>query len=109
VAVDCDGKIDELIPTWINNGVNTMFPIEVGTWQADFSRWRSMYGTQIKGVGAVNKKVFSLDYQAVDMEIERLKPIVQSGGFIPCPDHMIPPDAKWENIRYYCDKVRDII
>jgi uroporphyrinogen decarboxylase len=34
VSLDCDGKIDALIPTWIENGVNTMFPMEVGTWKA---------------------------------------------------------------------------
>ena len=34
VSVDCDGWIDALIPTWLENGVNTMFPIEVGTWKA---------------------------------------------------------------------------
>ena len=22
---------------------------------------------------------------------------------IPCPDHRIAPDAKWDNMRYYCD------
>ena len=39
-------------------------------------------------------------------EIERLKPIVDMGGYIPCPDHRIPPDAKWENVQYYCERFR---
>ena len=59
VSVDCDGWIDRLVPIWLENGVNTMFPIEVGT-------------------------------------------------FIPCPDHRIAPDAKFENVQYYCDKLQNL-
>lgn len=107
VSVDCDGCIDALIPTWINNGVNTMFPIEVGTWNASILPWREKYGKELRGVGGMNKTVFSQDYAAVDKEIERLKPLVELGGYIPCPDHRIPLDAKWENVQYYCERMRE--
>ena len=106
VSVDCDGKIDELVPVWLENGVNTMFPIEVGTWHASFDNWRRIYGRDLRGVGGMDKRVFAQDYTAVDKEIERLKPIVDMGGYIPCPDHRIPPDAKWENVQYYCERFR---
>jgi Uroporphyrinogen-III decarboxylase len=108
VSLDCDGKIDSLIPTWIENGVNTMFPIEVGTWNADIRPWREIYGRELRGVGGMDKKVFALDYAAIDTEIERLKPLVELGGYIPCPDHRIAPDAEWENVQYYCEKIRKV-
>ena len=106
VSLDCDGKIDALIPTWIHNGVNTMFPMEVGTWNASIAPWREEYGKDIKGVGGMNKVAFAYEYSAIDAEIERLKPLVDLGGYVPCPDHRIPPDAKWENVQYYCEKMR---
>jgi hypothetical protein len=106
VSVDCDGLIDALIPTWIENGVNTMFPIEVGTWNASIAPWREQYGRELRGVGGMRKYTFALDYAAVDAEIERLKPLVELGGYIPCPDHRLAPDAKWENVQYYCDRMR---
>lgn len=106
ISLDCDGLIDALIPTWLHNGVNTMFPIEVGTWKASIEPWRQQYGKGIRGVGGMNKTIFSQDYAAVDAEIERLKPLVELGGYIPCPDHRIAPDAKWENVQYYCEKAR---
>ena len=106
VSVDCDGLIDALIPTWIENGVNTMFPIEVGTWNASIAPWREQYGRELRGVGGMRKYTFALDYAAVDDEIERLKPLVELGGYIPCPDHRLAPDAKWENVQYYCDRMR---
>lgn len=106
VSVDCDGMIDSLIPTWLENGVNTMFPIEVGTWNASIQPWRDLYGRDLRGVGGMNKTVFSRDRAAVDAEVQRLKPLVELGGFIPCPDHRIAPDAVWDNVLYYCERMR---
>jgi uroporphyrinogen decarboxylase len=108
VSVDCDGKIDDLIPTWLENGVNVMFPIEVGIWNASIAPWRAKFGPEIRGVGGVDKKAFSRGYSEVDKEIERLKPLVDLGGYIPCPDHRLPPDAKWENIQYYCERMKKV-
>ncbi len=101
--------IDSLIPTWIENGVNTMFPIEVGTWEANIKPWRERYGEELRGVGGMNKTVFAQDYAAVDREVERLKELIALGRYIPCPDHRIAPDAKFENVQYYCDKMQNLI
>jgi len=108
ISVDCDGWIDKLIPIWLENGVNTMFPIEVGTWNASIAPWREKYGKELRGVGGMNKTVFARDYKAIDEEIERLKPLIELGGYIPCPDHRIAPDAKFENVQYYCDKMQNL-
>jgi uroporphyrinogen decarboxylase len=109
ISLDCDGVIDALIPVWLENGVNTMFPIEVGTWNANIAPWREQYGKDLRGVGGMDKRVFAYDYAAIDKEVERLKALVSLGGYIPCPDHRIPPDAKWENVQYYCQRMHDTI
>ena len=106
VSLDCDGKIDALVPVWFENGVNTMFPIEVGTWDASIQPWREQFGRRLRGVGGMNKTVFAKDRAAIDAEIERLKPLVELGGFIPCPDHRIAPDAEYDLVRYYTDRMR---
>ena len=108
VSLDCDGMIDALIPTWFRNGVNTMFPIEVGTWNASIRPWRDQYGRELRGVGGMNKTVFARDRKSVDAEIERLRPLVELGGYIPCPDHRIAPDAQWDLVRHYCDRMRSV-
>ena len=88
--------------------MNTMFPIEVGTWGASIKPWREQYGRQILGVGGMNKTLFAHTRAAVDAEVERLRPLVALGGYIPCPDHRIAPDAEWDNVRYYCDRMREV-
>lgn len=107
-SLDCDGCIDKLVPIWLENGVNTMFPIEVGTWGASIGPWREQYGKELRGVGGMDKRAFAAGREAVDAEIERLKPLVDLGGYIPCPDHRIPPDAQYDNVRYYCDRMREV-
>lgn len=106
VSLDCDGKIDALVPIWLRHGVNTMFPIEIGNWNASIAPWRAQHGRELRGVGGVDKRIFGMDRAAIDAEIERLKPLVELGGYLPCPDHRIPPDAIWENVQYYCDAFR---
>lgn len=108
VSVDCDGWIDSLIPTWMDNGVNTMFPIEVGTWDASIEPWRKAYGEKMHGVGGMRKSLLALDYAAIDEELKRLAPMAKELGYIPCPDHRIPDNARWETVQYYAEKVKDI-
>lgn len=108
VSLDCDGWIDRLVPLWLANGVNIMFPIEVGTWNASLAPWREKYGRELRGVGGMDKRVFARDFAAIDAEIERLRPLIDLGGYIPCPDHRIAPDAEWDNVRYYCDRLREV-
>ena len=107
VSLDCDGLIDSLLPIWLSNGVNTMFPIEVGTWEASIAPWRKKYGRELRGVGGMNKTVFAHDFAVIDAEIVRLKDLVKLGGYLPCPDHRIAPDAKWDNVVYYVQKMRE--
>ena len=108
VSLDCDGCIDLLVPVWLKNGVNTMFPIEVGTWNASIAKWREQYGRDLRGVGGMDKRVFAHDKAAVDAEVERLKALIDLGGYIPCPDHRIAPDAKFELVQYYCEKMHKL-
>jgi uroporphyrinogen decarboxylase len=108
VSLDCDGKIDKLVPIWLHAGVNTMCPIEVGTWGANIAPWRKQYGRELRGVGGMDKRVFSQDRAAVEAEVQRLKPLIELGGYIPCPDHRIAPDSEWDNVVYYCDRLHEL-
>ena len=108
VSVDCDGCIDTLVPIWLKNGVNTMFPIEVGTWGASIAPWREKYGRTLRGVGGMNKTLFARDREAIDREVERLEGLISLGGYIPCPDHRIAPDAEFELVQYYCEKMHGL-
>lgn len=106
ISLDCDGVTEKLIPTWIENGVNVLFPIEIGTWGDQFEAARAKYGKQILGVGGMDKTALRKDKAAVDAELERLRRLVALGGFIPCPDHRLMPGTKFELVQYYTEQIK---
>ena len=108
ISLDCDGVTEKLIPTWIENDVNVLFPIEIGTWGDQFEPARKKYGEKILGVGGMDKVAFRKDKAAVDAEIERMKRMADMGGFIPCPDHRIMPGSKFELVQYYAEEIKKI-
>ena len=108
ISLDCDGVTEKLLPTWFENGVNTMFPIEVGVWGDQFEPARNKFGKELRGVGGMDKTAFRKDKAAVDAEIERMKRLVALGGFIPCPDHRLMPGSKFELVQYYAEEIKKI-
>lgn len=108
VWLDCDGKIDHLLPLWLEAGVNCMFPLEIGTWGADPIRYRKEYGKELLMIGGFDKHVLQHDQAAISAEIERLVPLVEEGGYIPLPDHRVPPDVPYENYLHYIKEIRHI-
>ena len=108
ISLDCDGVVGQLLPTWFENGVNTMFPIEVGVWGDQFEPARQRFGKGMLGVGGMDKTAFRKDKAAVDAEIERMKRLTAMGGFIPCPDHRLMPGSKFELVQYYAEEIKKI-
>lgn len=108
ISLDCDGVTEKLLPVWFENGVNTMFPIEIGTWGDQFGPARQKFGKGMLGVGGMDKTAFRKDKAAVDEEIGRMKRLAAEGGFIPCPDHRLMPGSKWELVQYYAEEIKKI-
>ncbi|HDP34945.1 MAG TPA: hypothetical protein ENN29_07535 [Candidatus Hydrogenedentes bacterium] len=107
-AVDCDGLIDHLVPHWLDGGVNVMFPVEIGAWNADPMALRKRYGKELRIFGGVDKLALERGPAAIDAEITRRMPLMAAGGFVPLPDHLITPDTPLQNVRYYLERIRGL-
>ena len=108
ISLDCDGVTDRLQKTWFENGVNTMFPLEVGVWGDQFALSRRRFGRGMLGVGAMDKTALRKDKEAVDAELRRMQELVLLGGFIPCPDHRLMPGSKFELVQYYAEEIKKL-
>jgi len=106
--VDCDGMIDDLVPLWMEGGVNVLFPIEIGAWKADPHAFRKKYGKHLRIIGGIDKLAIPKGKAAVDEEIERRLPLMAEGGFIPLPDHLITPETSLRNYQYYLERIRSL-
>jgi len=107
IMVDSDGNIEDLIPLWLKGGVNTFYPLEVQAGM-DPVALRKEYGRRIGLIGGIDKRTFARDEEAIEREVRSKVPyLVSKGGFIPTPDHSIPPDVSLSNFQYYLKLVRE--
>ena len=100
IFLDSDGNLDKLIPIWLDLGINFIYPLEVAAGM-DVVKLRKRFGRALIMGGGIDKRVLAGDKAGIKRMVERIAPMVQEGGYLPCPDHCIPPDVSWENFIYY--------
>ena len=100
VGIDSDGCVGELIPIWIETGINACDPMEVAA-HNDINEYRAKYGRRIAYRGGVDKRAIAKGGKAIRDELKRIEPVVKDGGYIPSCDHGVPHDVSWENFLDY--------
>jgi uroporphyrinogen decarboxylase len=100
VGVDSDGYIGELIPIWIESGMNYCDPIEVAAGN-DLNEYKKRFGTKMAYRGGVDKRCMAKGGQVIRKELKRLEPVVMDGGYVPSCDHGVPSDISWPNFIEY--------
>ncbi|MDX9973731.1 MAG: uroporphyrinogen decarboxylase family protein [FCB group bacterium] len=100
-AMDSDGCVDLLIPVWLECGINVIDPLEVAA-HNDINTLRDAYGHKLAFRGGIDKRAIAAGGPALHAELERIRPVIQSGGYIPGCDHAAPPDVSWQDYQDYC-------
>jgi uroporphyrinogen decarboxylase len=108
LGIDSDGDVWELAGLWLESGVNVLFPLEIGVWKANPMDYREKFGRDLRIIGGFNKMVLEKDFEAIDAEIERRLPLMQDGGFVLMPDHLITPGTPLENYQYFLNRMREL-
>jgi hypothetical protein len=106
-AVDSDGFIGELIPIWMEAGVNCCDPIEVAAGN-DIAAFRRSFGRRMSYRGGVDKRAMARGGAALSDELRRLEPVIRDGGYIPSCDHGIPSDVSWPNYLEYVRRLAEL-
>jgi uroporphyrinogen decarboxylase len=108
IFVDSDGDVSELIPLWLEAGLNGVYPMEVAAGM-DVVGLRREYGRDLLMTGGFDKRVLARDRAAIDAELERVIPVVETGGYIPHIDHAIPHDVPYEQFTYYWQRKKQLL
>ncbi len=107
-GVDCDGYIEPLVRNWLDAGVNVLFPMEIGAWNADPMQLRRKFGRELRIIGGFNKMEMEKGPSAIDAEIERRLPLMKEGGYVMLTDHLVTPGTSLSNCKYYLERIRKL-
>jgi len=108
IWVDSDGNVEQLIPLWLEVGVNYVWPLEVAAGN-DAVTLRKKYGKDLILGGAIDKRALAKGKEAIREEVMSKVPfLIESGGYIPSVDHWVPPDVSFENYCFYINTLREI-
>jgi uroporphyrinogen decarboxylase len=105
--MDCDGNIRELIPLWLECGINAVTPVEVAAGM-DVVALRKEYGRELRMMGGFDKRILASTKAAIKKEFERLRPVIEGGGYIPGCDHGVPHDVPFDNYRYLVELLKQL-
>ncbi len=100
IGLDSDGNISELIPIWVEAGLTHLWPFEVQSGM-DVLEVRKKYGKSLALVGGIDKRALTHGQEELHLEIDRVMPLVEQGGYIPELDHSVPPNVSWPNFIEY--------
>jgi len=100
IFLDSDGDITELIPLWLDAGINGLWPFEVAAGM-DVCAVRREYGRDLVMFGGIDKRAVAAGGEAMRREVDRVVPLVEEGGYLPELDHSAPPDISWKNLCEY--------
>ena len=101
IDMDSDGYIGELIPIWMEAGINVCNPVEVAAGN-DIVGYRRAFGRKMAYRGGIDKRAMAAGGDVMRGELMRVvPPLLEEGGFIPGCDHGVPPDVSWPDFVEY--------
>ncbi len=94
------GKIDTLLPYFIDAGVDVVQPLQANTGM-DVRDLKRMYKKDLTFWGNINEIELSKSFEDIEREIAgKVTEAMKDGGYIYHSDHSIPPTVSFENYRY---------
>lgn len=108
IFVDSDGNIEELLPLWMEVGVNMIWPLEIAAGN-DPVALRKEYGKDLILGGGIDKMALIGSKKDIEKEVMSKVPyLLEQGGYFPSVDHFVPPDVSLENYQYYVNCLRNV-
>jgi uroporphyrinogen decarboxylase len=107
ICVDCDGLIDELLPIWIDAGINCIFPIERAS-NNDPLKIRKKFGKNLILIGGIDKREIAKGKREIDVQVSMVKELIKDGGYFVNGDHHFPEDISYDNIVYLINEVNKL-
>ena len=69
---------------------------------------RQRFGPELRLLGGIDKRAMIAGPEAIDVELARVAPLCEEGGFVPWCDHHVPPDVPLRHYRYYVQRMKQM-
>lgn len=106
-SLDTDGDCSELVPLFMECGINLVFPFEVAA-GCDIVQYRRKY-PMLGILGGIDKRELAKGRKAIDRELDRVAVMFQGSGYIPSIDHFFHPEISWKNFNYFAKRLKELI
>ena len=106
ILLDSDGCIDQLIPLWLEAGIDGVVPMEAQAGM-DVARYREQY-PRLLMMGGIDKKALAEGPAAIDREMDKIARTIATGGFVPFFDHGLPHDVPYAHFVYFVRRLKEV-
>ncbi len=107
IMVDCDGRVNDLLPIYMEAGMDGVHPCEIAAGADPIELRRRSPGCTL--IGGMDKRAIASGREGVDAELRRIQPLLREGGYIPLLDHFVPPDVSYDVYVYYVERRRELL
>jgi uroporphyrinogen decarboxylase len=103
-ALDTDGDCSQLVPLYLESGINLVMPFEVAA-GSDIRWYRSQYPS-LCIMGGIDKQEIAKGRDAIDRELDRIDSMFKGPGYIPALDHLVHPEISYGDFKYFVSELR---
>jgi uroporphyrinogen decarboxylase len=107
VMVDTDGRGNDLLPIFLEAGIDGMHPCEIAA-GCDPVILRQKH-PKCTLMGGLDKRAIASGREGVESELNRVQPVLEQGAYIPMLDHFVPPDVSYQTYLYYVERRRELL
>ena len=106
--VEAPGAVTDLIPMWLQSGLNGLYFAEVSA-GLDVRALRAKYGRELAVIGNVDERALASSRRDVaDELLGKVAELSSAGGYIPTPDRPVSSDVAFEDYEYYLANLRKL-
>jgi len=102
-----DGAIEELIPEFIDVGVDILNPVQPEC--MDPVKIKQQYGDRLSFWGTIGTQTtmpFGTPEEVRQETMKMIETVGKGGGLVIAPTHIIEPEVPWENVMAFIDAVK---
>jgi hypothetical protein len=98
-----------LLASCLKRGFNCLWACEVNTVEMDYRDIRREFGRDLRLIGGIDLDALRRGKEAIRREImEKVPPLLDSGGYVPLADGRVREDVPYENYAYYRELLAEV-